>query len=128
VKYHMLYFVCNLYNVEWSCDLVFIYVLFYIQIIYLVEFYLWLGDSVTDLRIMLLIYFSMIIWRLTKMTKNGAYIIANRCCASPTNWHGFPTLYIYIGFFLSNELSWDARWLFILLLLVKYMTYNCLSK
>ena len=26
-------------------------------------------------RIMLLIYFSMIIWRLTKMTKNGAYFI-----------------------------------------------------
>jgi len=64
-------------HLEWSCDFVIIYVLFYIQIIYLFEFYLWLGnsDTVTDLRIMLLIYFSMIIWRLTKMTKNGAYFI-----------------------------------------------------
>ena len=63
-------------HVEWCF---FIYVLFYIQIIYLFEFYLWFGgsDSAIDLRIIVFIYFSLSIWRLIKLTEIGAYFIVN---------------------------------------------------
>ena len=76
----------NKYTCMWELKLNDLVIFLYIcAVLYLghlfipILFMSWGSDSVTYLRIILLIYFSMSIWRLIEVTEIGAYFIVNHC-------------------------------------------------
>ena len=76
-KTHNKYYMYVGAKVEWSCDLsLYMYCFIFRSSLYFNFIY----DSVTDLRMILLIYFSMPIWRLIKLTEIDEHFIVNHCC------------------------------------------------